>query len=479
MTAEETVDVIVLGGGGSGLAAAASAAQAGARTVVLEKQPALGGTTALAVGSITGACTAMQARAGIGDSIAAFREDMDAFTGDLVPRDNPSLRDMLARQSGPTIDWLEAIGVPFAGPYPEPPHRVSRMHNVVPGPRLLIAKLLESGLRSGMTVHTGCEATRLVTGPGGAVTGVEFRQAGATRTISVRRGVILATGDFSGNAGMRMSNLSPAASSATPINPNNIGDGHRLAFEVGAVPRNMDVVFGPQMRFPRSQIAGITERLPTWTWFGRLGAQFMMHAPSWMLKPLVTSLMVANMSPSEELFAQGALLVDIEGNPLDTVKPTIAVAGAPEGKAYIILDERIRRQFNSYPYFISTAPGIAYAYFDDYRRGRPDLVREASSLQSLAAATGMTPERLGAAGAALRQGPYFALGPVLAALTTTEGSVDVDESCRVLDATRRPIDGLYAVGCVGQGGMMLRGHGMHYAWIMTSGRVAGQSAAVA
>lgn len=475
--ADDTADIVILGGGGSGLAAAAAAARRGVHTVVLEKNPALGGTTALAVGSVSGACTALQARAGVRDNADDFREDMDKFTGEYLPRDNPSLRAMLAAEAGPTIDWLESLGVPFAGPYPEPPHRVPRMHNIVPGPRLLLAKLRQAAQAAGLRIETGAGATRLLSDEAGAVRGVEYAKDGVTRTLRARRGVILATGDFSGNRDMRTAHLSAAACAATPINPHNTGDGHRLAAEVGAVFRNMDVIFAPQMRFPRSPTTGFTERLPTWTWLGRLGAQVFMRAPAWMLKPMVTSLLIANMSPSETLFAEGARLVDHRGHALDTAKPTLAVAGAPGARAFIVLDDAIARRFGRFPYFISTAPGIAFAYFDDYRRGRPDLVRSAPSLDALAAATGMEADVLRQSAGRLGTGPYHALGPVQAMLTTTEGSLDVDEQCRVLDAARRPIDGLYAVGCVGQGGMMLRGHGMHYAWIMTSGRIAGEAAA--
>ena len=59
-------------------------------------------------------------------------------------------------------------------------------------------------------------------------------------------------------------------------------------------------------------------------------------------------------------------------------------------------------------------------------------------------------------------------------LTVTEGSVAVDEQCRVLRENGEPIEGLFAVGGVGQGGMLLKGHGLHIAWTLTSGRVAGE-----
>ncbi|CAO3357843.1 Fumarate reductase flavoprotein subunit (EC 1.3.99.1) [Azospirillum palustre] len=39
------------------------------------------------------------------------------------------------------------------------------------------------------------------------------------------------------------------------------------------------------------------------------------------------------------------------------------------------------------------------------------------------------------------------------------------------------IPGLYTVGSVGQGGLLLEGHGHHLAWAFTSGRLAGMHAA--
>ena len=71
-SANDSYDVIVVGGGGSGLAAAAAAGQAGAKVLVLEKQPTLGGTTWLAVGSISAAGTRLQKRAGIQDDHQGF-----------------------------------------------------------------------------------------------------------------------------------------------------------------------------------------------------------------------------------------------------------------------------------------------------------------------------------------------------------------------------------------------------------------------
>jgi len=197
-----------------------------------------------------------------------------------------------------------------------------------------------------------------------------------------------------------------------------------------------------------------------------------------MLKPLVTSLLIAHMSPSERLFEEGAILVDLDGKRLSTAKAAVSLAEARDATGYyIIIDERIAKLFMRYPYFISTAPGIAYAYFSDYARGRPDIVHRGETVEELASKIGMPADQLRAAIKGLQGDTLVALGPVQAMLTTVEGSLAVDEQCRVLRENGRPVEGLYAAGGVGQGSMPLKGHGLHIAWAMTSGRVAGEMAA--
>jgi fumarate reductase flavoprotein subunit len=58
-----------------------------------------------------------------------------------------------------------------------------------------------------------------------------------------------------------------------------------------------------------------------------------------------------------------------------------------------------------------------------------------------------------------------------------EGGLAVDLEHRVLGPDDTPIQGLYAAGSTGQGGLLLRGHGHHLAWAFASGRRAGRNAA--
>jgi len=149
---------------------------------------------------------------------------------------------------------------------------------------------------------------------------------------------------------------------------------------------------------------------------------------------------------------------------------------------YIVIDGTLAKQFSSWPNYISTAPGIAYAYIPDYRQNRPDVYVEAPTLKDLAARLAMDEASLAASASqgpvrALGAGPYVALGPVRSVFVHSEGGLMVDLEHRVLGSDGQPIAGLYAAGSTGQGGLLLKGHGHHLAWAFVSGRRAGRRAA--
>jgi hypothetical protein len=146
----DTFDVVVVGGGGSGLAAACTAAQHGARVLLLEKQPHLGGTTGLAVGSFTAAGTSWQQAAGIDDTPEAHAEDAAKFAAPAIEaRNHVQLRRYFLQRAADTLHWLGTLGLSFYGPSPEPPNRVPRMHNVIPGAKAYIAALQAALLHHG------------------------------------------------------------------------------------------------------------------------------------------------------------------------------------------------------------------------------------------------------------------------------------------------------------------------------------------
>ena len=119
---------------------------------------------------------------------------MMGFIPEFAARDNPRLRYVLAAEAATTVDWLEDLGVVFSGPFPEPPNRVPRMHNAVPGSRMYVQKLTEAAERAGVDIRLQAEVHELLSDAGGRISGVAYSIGGVRRELHASRGVILATG---------------------------------------------------------------------------------------------------------------------------------------------------------------------------------------------------------------------------------------------------------------------------------------------
>ncbi len=476
---QEDFDVVVVGGGGSGLAAAIEARNASARVVLLEKNEKLGGSTAWSIGSITATGTPHQMRRGIVDTSEHHFEDMALFNGALAGRDNDELRRILCAEVPDAIDWLMQLGVRFFGPMPEPPHRQPRMHNVLPNSLSYIHHLSRHAHSIGVAIRTGIRATALMT-QSDRVTGVT---CGDGRNFGARRGVILAAGDFTNDPELKARFMGPQAARVEGVNVTATGDGQKLALALGARIVNGDLALGPELRFVPPQHATLVRMLPPWpalAWFMEWAMQ---HVPARLLRPFIMSFLTTALAPSASLFEQGAVLVNQAGRRFcdERDQPALALAEQPDKVGFIVIDGRLARQFSAWPHFVSTAPGVAYAYISDYRRNRPDVYTEASSLGELAGKLKMAPEALQAAmgsnAATAGMPPFVALGPVRPVFVHNEGGLAVDRKHRVLGADDVPIQGLYAAGSTGQGGLLLKGHGHHLAWAFVSGRRAGRMAA--
>lgn len=496
-------DVVVIGGGGSGLAAAISAATEGARVTLLEKAGELGGTTGLSIGTISATRSVNQLRAGITDSPDEHYEDMALFSKKYTMReDNDALRRVLADHIPETVAWLSACGVEFFGPIAEPPHRKPRMHNALPGARAYVYHLQRRARALGIDVLTRASARRLVTRDE-RVIGVEFDQPGDEgQIVHARRGVVIASGDYSASADMKKSLISQAVADTDAVNRANTGDGHRMALAIGARIINGDVFMGGLRFIPPNRPSWVTQ-LPPSRWLMRATAMALRHGPQRLMRGFIMSFLTTVLVPSQKLFESGAILINGQGRRFadEAQKQVFELAYQPGAHAYIVFDHKLAQQFEQAPNEISTAPGIAYAYLHDYRANRPDLYHHGSTPEALALALGIDPaaltetlqgyNRAGSTGKGtntgaiapargarppLDSGPYYALGPVRNYINFTDGGLAVNESLQVLGARDQPIPGLYAAGSAGQGGLLLKGHGHHLIWAFTSGRLAGQHA---
>ncbi len=469
-------DVLVVGGGASGLCASIESARAGARTLLIEKNPRLGGSTWWSVGSWTATGTDEQRRAGISDSTEAHFEDLGAFAGQLANRDNLALRRMLADETPATFAWAKSLGIRFHGPFPEPPHRVPRMHVVLPNARSYIHHLEREARRVGVQILTDTRATGLDMDDG-RVDLVAIEQSGRSGFVVARRAVVLAGGDYSNAPQMKRDLAGPALAEVPGVNPTAHGDCHTLATAIGGEVVNGDLVLGPLLRFVPPPKKGLVDRIPPWRLLGSLMKWGLENLPAALIRPFVMQFVTTALGPERSLFANGALLVNRDGVPVEIGDGTAgqAVARQPGNEAYIVFDDRIARLYSQWPNFISTAPGVAYAYLADYRRTRPDLHFTAASARELAGRMGVPADPMAAA--MTGPGPFHALGPVKAFVVLTDGGLRVDEDLRLVRGEGLPVENLYAAGSTGQGGVLLEGHGHHIGWAFVSGRIAGRNAA--
>jgi fumarate reductase flavoprotein subunit len=499
---EVEADIVVVGGGGAGFSAAVSAAQSGMRVVLLEKAGRVGGTTALAVGSIAAAGTSLQQRVGICDSPTLHLNDVARIVANRPGTENVELRRVLIEAAPQAVEWLRRLGVEFYGPMPAAGSSQPRLHNAIPNARAYIAVLSRAARRLGVAVHTGVRVTRLHRDSNGRVSGVlgVRDQDQSHCAFRARRAVILATGYFHANEAMRAQYMSPQASQVDSLIAGQTGDGHLLAMQAGAELVNMGVGSHPEFRFVAPASRGVVDRLPINPWLLKALWWASTWIPKWLFLPMVKGLLIAHTAPSPRLFDEGAILVNSEGRRfVNELEPfEYSVASQPGKAAYLLFDQQVAARYARWPNYVSTAPGIAYAYLPDYRRLRPDIYRRGANLGELAQAVGISANGLcdtvqayncsveagcdrdygrQQLGGGIRVPPFHLMGPAKSYFVDSQGGPAVNTRCQVLHDSGQAIPGLYAVGALAKGGLLYGGAGSDLAWAFTSGRLAAQYAA--
>ncbi len=314
-------------------------------------------------------------------------------------------------------------------------------------------------------------------------------------------GVILATGDYANSPEILARWKGEEFAEIEGINQTATGDGHLLAEEAGAELVNMDITYGPEIRFVPPTGKGVFSRLPAKGIWPRLAGKLSPLVPKFLQNAIIKRLLVTWQHPENSLFDDGAILLNSQGerfcNEKESPEREIALARQPEKLGYILLGERLIERYSQWPNFISTAPEIAYAYVKDYLKLRPDVACCGKTLAEVAGKRSLPrfavertvdafnrrvqdPQHADPWDRAVDEHPlegnrWVLLGPAKAYFTTTEGGARVNRRLEVLDAGGSPIPGLYAVGQVGLGGQILWSHGLHIAWALTSGRLAGQA----
>lgn len=422
MEPEFDVDVVVVGAGACGLVAALAAVDQGARVLVLEKLPKVGGNSSLSTGSIPAAGSRMQKAAGIADDPDRMATDLLQTSG---PHEAEDLVRLMAEQSAELVHWLidaHHIDLQLITDYKHVGHTVPRLH--APGTRdgaVLVRDLIAACQRQGVEIRTEHAVSALVC-EDEKVVGVQVDEADGS-TFIVRAGAVILASNGYGNNPELLNRWNPEITGAQYFGAEgSTGEAILWAEELGAEVANTGAYQG---------YAAVADT--------DLGAIL-----SWTTVEL------------------GGIIVTPDGNR----------AG----------DESVG--YSGFANVLSQQTPVAYAVFDarirDYvASNEPRFVKlmdagqimEVSTVEELADAIHCDEKVLAETMAAARRAasgesvdPHgrtdFGLGPlqepyvyaeVTPGLFHTQGGVRVDNQARVLRAGGEPIAGLYAGGGVAAG----------------------------
>lgn len=485
---EVSAELVIVGAGGAGMAAALSAVENGAQNVIiLEKTSKTGGALNTTSGTMSAAKTIIQELDGLTeDTYESYYEDLmeEGSKDGGVPTEY--LVKLYSEEAGHTIDWLWENGL---SEYPfrtdeeghkavfAPEHTLySYPRSYKPSPldtanyKSAAHQVLDSMLanQSAITIEFNTEARHLVCNDLGQVTGVEAVDAdGNTVLYTSEKGILMATGGFSGNSAL-VAAYSPLNGSVTGNLSTTDGWGLRMMQEVGGYV-NTD-----RMYFPFNPFGLENKDLP--------GTGRIMSTKTYFCGGILIN-------------QQGERFVDETSEPVTRQN---ALAEQTEGKQYeFFTDNTVENLLGC-----DQHNGMWKMYFAT-EAGQADIIK-ADTLEEFEELTGVPAQTLQATieayNAHVTAGDtdefgrvytptdniYNAVidtinmdGPFYAVVTkcmnnNTLGGITVNESLQVLTEDGTVIPGLYAAGeCVAVWGRWLSG-GTGVNGAITFGRLAGQ-----
>ena len=472
-------DVVIVAGGPAGLAAAVTVGEQGLKSVILEKSSATGGAANMGMGPL-GIDTKIQRAAFNNISVEKALQMHMEYTHYRVDED---LVQTYFHKSADTIEWLQEMGVEFAGAFryfkeSEATWHIVKPENGVIGPRAastMVKVMTERARELGCEILLETPATRLILEDGKVCGAVAVDKDG--NGIEVRgKAVLVAAGGFGNNPEMieKEFGLHIGKDYFPFCIPGITGDGLNMMWEVGAEK------FG-------QNIEAIYQLPDNLNWF-LLDA--VLRQPNLMINQL-----------GDRFMNEGDL-----GN---TTYAGNAIALRPGNYGYCIMDEGILKQYKlNGPDIVDIVhPAEAFLNFDGQAKLAVEQgyqgYFEAETIPELAEKLGIDPEKLQQTiddyNAMCRCGvdsqfhkPQKYLHPItgkgkylvgkyyLGAYGTV-GGVRVNKYCEVLNKDHLPIEGLYSAGSDANTlygdsyNFTLPGNSMGFA--VNSGRMAGEAIA--
>lgn len=472
-------DVIIVAGGPAGLAAAITAGENNLKSIIFEKSSTAGGAANMGMGPL-GIDTKIQK-----DNFnnISVEEALDMHMKYTHYRVDGDLVQTYFNKSAQTIEWLQDMGVEFAGAYryfkeSEATWHIVKPENGVIGPRAasgMVKVMTERTKELGTEILLETPAVSLIK-ENGKVCGVTAEDKDGNLIEARAKAVIVATGGFGNNKDMIKEEfgLTMGEDFFPFMIPGITGDGLRMMWEAGALK------FG-------ANIEAIYQIPDNLSWF-LLDA--VLRQPNLLINQL-----------GERFMNEGEM-----GNTTFTGN---ALALQPGNYGYCIMDEGILKHYkkNGPDIFDIVHPADAFLAFDGQavkavEQGYEGYF-EAKIVAELAEKLGIDTEKLqdtideynemcetGVDTKFHKKQAYlhpitgkgkYLVGKFYLGAYGTIGGVRINKYCEVLDEAFNPIEGLYSAGSdaniiYGDSyNFTLPGNSMGFA--INSGRMAGESVA--
>lgn len=227
--------MVVIGSGATGLASALTAAQGGAKVMVFEKQRSLGGTSNFFEGTFAVESAMQRERYITYTRDEAFRNIM-AYSH---WRANPRLVRAIVDESADTIEWLQKNGVAFIDATTNRPDG-KRTYHTIKGHGAAVVKALSTKAKEKGVEFRPATPVNAILRDAGGIRGVVIEQDGEDVEIAART-VVIGTGGFANNkAWIKKYSGYELDKNVIPVgNVGKMGDGIRMAWEVGAAEEGM------------------------------------------------------------------------------------------------------------------------------------------------------------------------------------------------------------------------------------------------